>query len=329
MKFHTLDADSFEYGRPSEVVDGVRRVIAKNPSKFTYHGTGTYLIGRGDVVVVDPGPLLDDHRSALAEALDGETVRAILVTHSHSDHSPLAAWLRDHSGAPTVAVGAHGATTDTWDLGSLPEDFAPTPPPDADGAADIESEPKMEESIDTEFVPDIVVGTGDAVEPAPASMTIRAVHTPGHTSNHACYSVQLDGRRILFSGDHVMGWSTTVVSPPDGDMAAYIESLRRVATIDHDVALPTHGPPIPDPGAFIGDLVEHRLERERQVVDALGRGLVTIPAMVTDLYAAVPVGLHRAAAYSVLGHLVKLVDDATVVTDDGGRPRLDSTFAVV
>ncbi|MEM9748611.1 MAG: MBL fold metallo-hydrolase, partial [Actinomycetota bacterium] len=133
---------------------------------------------------------------------------------------------------------------------------------------------------------------------------------------------------VLFPGDHVMGWSTTVVSPPDGDMAAYIDSLRRVAEMEHSVALPTHGPPITDPSGFIGGLVEHRLDRERQVLGAIERGLVTIPDMVTELYAAVRVALHRPAAFSVLGHLVKLVDEGRVTTHDHGRARLDATYSL-
>ncbi len=331
VRFLTLDPADFEYGAVAEVAPGVRRVIARNPSKFTYHGTGTYIVGSGDVAVIDPGPLLDSHREALAAALRGERVRAVLVTHCHSDHSPLAAWLAAESGAPTVAFGPHG--DDSWDIGSLPDDFgrgAETPgdgptrdAQDRDGPG--ASTPVVEESIDRDFVPDEVVRTGDRAAEGPG-WRITALHTPGHTSNHTCFALESDAGRVLFPGDHVMGWSTTVVAPPDGDMAAYLDSLRRVAARRDDLAIPTHGPPIPEPGAYVEALVAHREARERQVLDAVRAGRETIPAIVTDLYADVAVELHRPAGASVLAHLVKLVADGVVVVDGDGRPRLDSTF---
>jgi glyoxylase-like metal-dependent hydrolase (beta-lactamase superfamily II) len=157
-----------------------------------------------------------------------------------------------------------------------------------------------------------------------------AVYTPGHTSNHTCYAFDDGERRTLFTGDHVMGWSTTVVSPPDGDMAAYIDSLRMVAGRGDDVMIPTHGPPIPDPGPYVDALVAHRLEREEQVVDGVRRGLTTVPALVLELYADVRQELHKPAARSVLAHLVKLVGEGVVAIDGPEpRPRLDSTFRAV
>ncbi len=326
VRFLTLDPADFEYGAVAEVAPGVRRVIARNPSKFTYHGTGTYIVGSGDVAVIDPGPLLDSHREALAAALRGERVRAVLVTHCHSDHSPLAAWLAAESGAPTVAFGPHG--DDSWDIGSLPDDFGRGAETTRDGPtreAPDGSTPVVEESIDRNFVPDEEVRTGDRVADGPG-WRITALHTPGHTSNHTCFALESDAGRVLFPGDHVMGWSTTVVAPPDGDMAAYLDSLRRVAARRDDLAIPTHGPPIPEPGAYVEALVAHREARERQVLDAVRAGRETIPAIVTDLYADVAVELHRPAGASVLAHLVKLVADGVVVVDGDGRPRLDSTF---
>ncbi len=329
MEFLTLDRDSFTYGSSQPVVPHVRRVIADNPSKFTYHGTGTYIVGgdehgRGDVVVIDPGPKLDSHRDALAAALEGSTVRAILVTHCHADHSPLAAWLAAESGAPTVAFGPHG--DDEWDIGEDPvadepeEESASADDPTAEAA-----EPVVEESTDRDFVPDVVAVTGDVVASADG-WVITGLHTPGHTSNHLCFALDDGERRTLFTGDHVMGWSTTVVSPPDGDMAAYLDSLRVVAGRHDDVAIPTHGPPIPNPSAFVDELIAHRLERERQVLEAVRSGLTTIPEMVEVLYAAVRKELHKPARRSVLAHLVKLVDDGTVVVDGGPRPRLDTSY---
>ena len=338
MEFLTFDRDSFEYGASTEIAPLVRRVIAENPSKFTYHGTGTYIVGQGDVVVIDPGPSLDSHRDALWAALRGDTVRSILVTHCHADHSPLAAWLSSESGAPTVAFGPHGA--DQWEIGSLPDDFGRPPPGEADGngggdggeggdgAGDDgpSAEPVVEESADTAFSPDVVARTGDEVA-AGDGWTMHAIHTPGHTSNHTCFVLDDGQTRTLFTGDHVMGWSTTVVGPPDGDMTAYMDSLRTIAGRDDHLAIPTHGPPIAQPGAYVEQLIAHRLERERQVLAAVRDGLQTIPEMVTALYAAVRIELHRPAASSVLAHLTKLVDDGKVEVVGGGHPRLDTTFA--
>ncbi len=342
MQFLTLDRDAFTYGAAQAIAPGVRRVIARNPSKFTYHGTGTYIIGTGDVVVIDPGPDLGSHRDALAAATAGERIRAILVTHCHADHSPLAAWLSAESGAPTVAFGPHG--DDAWDIGDDSDvasydvdeeaDEVDEPGPQAaahtDGAhgeAVPDIEIAVEESVDRAFTPDVAVRTGDEIAGAPG-WVITAVHTPGHTSNHTCYAFDDGSTRTLFTGDHVMGWSTTVVSPPDGDMAAYLESLQVVAGRADDIGVPTHGPPIPDLARHVRRLIEHRVDRERQVLDAVRGGIGTIPPIVTRLYVDTPRRLHRAAARSVLAHLVKLVDDGRVATlGPERRPRLDSTFA--
>ena len=328
IDFVELDADSFEYGRVEQIAPNVRRVIARNPSKFTYHGTGTYIVGSGDVAVIDPGPALDAHRDALAAALQGERVRSILVTHCHSDHSPLAAWLRAESGAPTYAFGPHHRPgAEEWDIGTDPDGFGVDPAAASEGDSNPDtSEPKVEETTDTAFAPDVSVVTGDAVANGDG-WSMSALHTPGHTSNHTCFVLNDASGRTLFTGDHVMGWSTTVVSPPDGDMAAYIDSLRVVAGRSDDVAIPTHGSPIPTPSRYVEQLIAHRLERERQILDAVRRGSTSIAAIVTDLYADVRVELHKPAARSVLSHLVKLIDDGLVaVQGDELRPRLDSIY---
>ena len=319
VEFLTLDRESFTYGVSQPVVPLVRRVIAENPSKFTYFGTGTYIVGgdvegRGDVVVIDPGPRLDAHRDALATALEGCSVRAILVTHCHADHSPLASWLAAETGAPTIAFGPHG--DETWDIGDDPEDDEPA------------AEPVVEESTDRDFTPDVTAATGDVVASADG-WVMTALHTPGHTSNHTCFALDDGMTRTLFTGDHVMGWSTTVVSPPDGDMAAYLESLRMVAGRHDDVAVPTHGPPIPNPSAFVDGLIEHRLRREAQVLDAVRGGLDMIPAMVEVLYADVRKELHKPARRSVLAHLVKLVADGSVTVEGDSLPRLDTHYRAV
>jgi glyoxylase-like metal-dependent hydrolase (beta-lactamase superfamily II) len=329
MRFLTLDQGAFSYGVPQPVAPLVRRVLAENPSKFTYRGTGTYIVGTGDVSVIDPGPRLDTHRDALAAALAGERVRAILVTHCHADHSPLAAWLAAETGAPTIARGPHG--DEAWDIGEDPPELEPERSEQPDGAADAgdgraSSPAPVEESIDRDFTPDVACAVGDVVAEG-RGWTMTALHTPGHTSNHTCFTLDGGDRRTLFTGDHVMGWSTTVVSPPDGDMATYIESLRLVAGRDDDVMIPTHGPPIDRPRPYVDALIAHRLEREAQVLDGVRRGLTTVPALVLDLYADVRQELHKPAARSVLAHLVKLVDEGLVTLDGPERrPRLDSRF---
>ena len=323
MEFLTLDQDSFRYGEPQPIAPLVRRVIAENPSKFTYHGTGTYLVGdRDDVVVIDPGPRLDAHRDALHRALTGATVRAILVTHCHADHSPLSRWLAAETGASTIAFGPHLA--DRWDIGPDPVELEP----ERSDAATDDDDVKIEESIDREFTPDVVARTGDVVADGDG-WTMTALHTPGHTSNHTCFTLDDGATRTLFSGDHIMGWSTTVVSPPDGDMNAYLDSLRSVAGRHDDVLLPTHGPPVDQPGAYVAALIDHRLDRERQVLDALRDGCDTVGSIVLRLYTDVDQRLHKPAGRSVLAHLAKLVDDGHAVVVDGVRPRLDVSYAAL
>jgi glyoxylase-like metal-dependent hydrolase (beta-lactamase superfamily II) len=310
--------DDVEYGRSDQLSPLVRRVIAENPSKFTYRGTGTYILGHGDVVVVDPGPRLDSHRDALRTALAGERVRAVLITHCHSDHSPLAEWLRADTGAPTYAYGPHPQPDPIWEQLALDDS-----PADGTGADDGSKDPvQMEESIDFSFTPDIAVADGDVIDVA--GLTITAVHTPGHTSNHTCWAVA--GERALFTGDHVMGWSTTVVSPPDGDMAAYIESLRRVVERADAVLWPTHGPPRDDAVEYVSALVDHRLERERGVLDAVVGGRSTIREIVALLYVDVRPELHKAAGMSVWSHLLKLVGEGRVTVEDGGPPALAARY---
>lgn len=304
--------DEVEYGRVERVGPSIRRVIAENPSKFTYRGTGTYIIGDGDVLVIDPGPELDSHRDALGSALAGERVRGILVTHCHADHSPLSRWLAAETGAPTFAFGPHPRPDP--ELEPMPDD------PDADTV--------IEESTDFDFVPDHATAHGDRLDLLPG-VPIEAVHTPGHTSNHTCWAMTLDGVRVLFSGDHVMGWSTTVVSPPDGDMATYLRSLQLVIDRADDVLWPTHGPPRDDVVEYVSALVEHRRSRERAVLEAVRSGLPTIPEIVALLYADVREELHKPAGRSVWAHLVQLVDEGQVEVEGRARPRLDARYLPV
>ena len=287
------------YGEATRLSPLVRRVVAENPSKYTYMGTGTYIVGHGDVAVIDPGPVLDAHRDALAAALAGERVRAILVTHCHADHSPLSAWLRDETGASTYAFGPHGEVEQ------------------------LDDEMKPEEAIDVAFVPDVVVPDGAVVEGP--GWTFEAVHTPGHTSNHTCFALREE--RTLFTGDHVMGWSTTVITPPDGDMRAYCASLEKLLRRDDAIYRPTHGGPITEPRPFVEAYLAHRLEREEQVLGAVRSGLGEIPAIVAVLYADVREELHKAAGRSVYAHLTKLVADGAVEVAGGDASRIDSVYA--
>ena len=336
IPFVTLDDP--RYGEVVKVSPLVARLVAENPSKFTYRGTGTYIIGAGDeVAVIDPGPLHDAHRTALAAALAGRRVMAILVTHCHADHSPLAAWLAAETGAPTVGFGPHPRLVD------LDADDPVTG--DADAAIDPGGEPgvepgaeptaetgqdgapaAVEETTDYDFDPSLRVGDGDLAVAGPG-FTMRAVHTPGHTSNHLCFS--LDEERALFTGDHIMGWSTTVIGPPDGDMRAYFESLRKVQGRDDSVFLPTHGSPVTDTRPFLEAFLAHRLDREAQVLAAVRSGQTSIPAMVEVLYAGVRVELHKPAGRSVLAHLIKLVGDGVVATDDGAPASLKAVYRPV
>ena len=321
IPFVTLDDP--RYGELVSVAPLVHRLIAKNPSKFTYLGTGVYVVGNREVAVIDPGPDVEAHRDALAAALEGRTVTAILVTHCHSDHSPAAKWLKEHTGAPTVAFGPHAVNTD-WIEDDTPEE--PTDDERREAAeAEERGEAKIEESLDLAFTPDIRVADGE-VAASGDGWTLRAVHTPGHTSNHLCF--WLEQQHAMFTGDHIMGWSTTVIGPPDGDMRAYFDSLEKVRRFAARTLWPTHGAPVTDVGPFIDAFVEHRLQREAGVLRAVRDGITLVPDMVRHLYVGVNEKLYRAAGRSVLAHLMKLVDDG-LVTFEGTQPGVKTAYLPV
>lgn len=325
IPFVTLDDP--RHGEVVQVAPLLQRVVANNPSKFTYHGTGTYLVGEGaHVTVIDPGPIDDAHRRALTAALEGRTVTAILVTHCHADHSPLAAWLAAETGAPTVGFGPHPRLDDPDADDPVTGDDAPAQGEDGEGREGAEAPVKIEESTDHDFDPQIRVTDGEIAASGPG-YTLRAVHTPGHTSNHLCFA--FEEQRALFTGDHVMGWSTTVIGPPDGDMRAYLDSLRKVQARSDAVLWPTHGAPVTDPAPFLDAFLAHRLDREAQVLRAVRDGLDEIPGMVKVLYAGVREELHKPAGRSVLAHLIKLVDDGLVATDGDVRPTLKAHYRAV
>lgn len=284
----------FEYGACDQVSPMIRRVVAANPGPFTYKGTGTYIVGRGEVAVIDPGPAMDDHLEALLAATTGETITHIFVTHHHLDHSPLARPLQARTGAVI-----HGCAVQ----GSGPEPDVP-----------------MEAGDDHAFRPDVSLCGGGTVEGQ--GWTLEAIPTPGHTSNHICYA--LPQENALFCGDHIMGWSTTVISPPDGDMGAYFDSLERIKARGFSTLWPTHGPPVTQVEPFVQAYIDHRRAREAQIVAALAQGHRRIKAMVPVLYKEVDPRLHPAAAHSVLAHMIQLVREGRVLTD--GEPGLDSDY---
>jgi glyoxylase-like metal-dependent hydrolase (beta-lactamase superfamily II) len=280
------------YGEEVRVTPLISRVVANNPGPFTFKGTGVYIVGGNDVAVIDPGPDLPEHVEALKRVLGNRRVTHILVTHCHSDHSPAARPLKEWSGAATYAFGPHGSGRDDW-------------------------EAKVEAGGDMDFVPDVRVKDGEIV--TGNGFTFECVHTPGHTSNHMCYALKEE--KALFTGDHIMGWSTTVVTPPDGDMADYIASVEKLERRGDRTLYPTHGAPVTDPGPFLAAYREHRLDRERQVLASIAAGRDTIPAMVAHMYADVDKRLHPAASRSVLAHLIKLEHEGRVA-NQGGTYRL-------
>ncbi|MBC7522656.1 MAG: MBL fold metallo-hydrolase [Sandarakinorhabdus sp.] len=279
--------DAAAYGRLDRRSPLVRRLLAHNPSAFTFTGTGTFVVGNGTVAVIDPGPDDPAHIAALAAALKGETVSHIVITHTHRDHSPAAPALQAATGAMIV--------------GCVPLVL-------------IDDGPRADASFDTTYAPDRVLADGESI--AGPDWTLTALATPGHTSNHLCYA--LAEEQALFTGDHVMGWSTTVVAPPDGDMAAYMDSLRKLLDRDDAVYHPTHGEAVTDPQRFVRGLITHRKQRENQILKLLGEGPRDIPAMVAVMYAMVDKRLHPAAGRSVLAHLIDLQNRGQV-RDAGGN----------
>lgn len=288
---------TFEYGVPQQVSPLIRRVVASNPGPFTYLGTGVYIVGRGHVAVIDPGPDQPGHLDVLLEAVKGETVTHIFVTHGHMDHSPAARPLAEATGARIYACG-------------MP--VKPT-----------ESEVRMEAGDDLGFRPDVAIEDGQRFHGD--GWSIEAVFTPGHTSHHVAYAL-LD-ENALFTGDHIMGWSTTVISPPDGDMTAYLESLRKVRDRGFAALWPTHGPPVTnDVSGFVQAYIDHRLAREAQIVAQLQQGRATIREMVPFMYADVDKRLHPAACHSVLAHMIHLVRTGRVRV--AGEHGIDAPYAL-
>ena len=286
------------YGKAVPVVQDVVRITVNNPSPFTFHGTNSYVVGGHCVAVIDPGPEDEAHFQALMAAIDGREVSHVLVTHTHRDHSPLAARLKAATGAQIVAEGPHRpARALHWG----------------------EANP-FAESADAGLVPDILIGDGARIEGNGWSIT--AIHTPGHTANHTAFA--LDGSDILFSGDHVMAWATTIVAPPDGSMTDYMRSLEKLLLRDDRLMLPGHGGPVREPRSFLRGLRTHRRMRERAVLERIKAGDRLIPEMVKAIYTRTDPRLHGAAALSVLAHLEDLVEKGRVTTE--GPPSLAGAY---
>ena len=285
----------FEYRKAQTLTPLIRRVIADNPSPFTFKGTGTYIVGHDSVAVIDPGPLIPEHINALKTALRGEKVTHILVTHTHNDHSPAAEPLKSYWGVKTYAYGSYGSDT-------------------SQGSG------HFEEGSDIEFTPDVTLRHGDLIEGE--GWTLEALHTPGHTSNHMCYALHEDN--AIFTGDHVMGWSTTVIAPPDGNMTQYMKSLDLMLARNEDTYWPTHGACITNVKHYVQSTIQHRLNREQQILECLEQGYSDIRLMVPKFYTTVDKRLYPAAAQSVLSAMIRLLDTGRVSCDR--RPSIEAQY---
>ena len=280
------------YAKLEQLERGIARLLAHNPSAFTYFGTQTYLLGQEQVSVVDPGPDLPEHLDALTDAIGARKVIAIMCTHTHRDHSPASRPLAERTGAPIVGCAPLALET----VG-----------------------PRADASFDGDYAPDRILSDGETLEVE--SKPIVAVATPGHTSNHLCFAY--DG--ALLTGDHVMGWSTTVVVPPDGDMASYMASLDRLRKREDRVYYPAHGPAVTNPQQYVRHLLGHRMQREKQILRLVGEKPRPIPDIVSNAYPGLDPRLVIAAGGSVLAHLLDL-ERRGLVERTGDEPSSKGTF---
>ncbi len=290
-----------KHGQTVELVPGLSRITAPNPSPFTFHGTNTYLLGEEEVAVIDPGPMDDDHLDAIIKAIGGRKVSHIIVTHTHMDHSPLARPLQEHVKADIFGEGPHRAAR-ALNLGEINA---------------------LDASADQDFKPDQVLEHGDIVKGD--GWSLQAQFTPGHTANHMAFS-WLD-TDYLFSGDHVMAWATSIVAPPDGSMRDYMSSLDVLLAQPHQTYFPGHGGRLENAHSFVRALRAHRKMREHAVLDQVRKGRAQIPDMVSVIYRSTDPKLHGAAGLSVLAHLEDLVAQGKVTTD--GPVALDGNYVVV
>jgi glyoxylase-like metal-dependent hydrolase (beta-lactamase superfamily II) len=282
----------------AEVAPGVRAMPANNPGPFTFKGTMSYIVGRGKVAIIDPGPDDDAHIAALLDAVRGETVTHIFVTHTHRDHSPAVPKVKAATGAKVFAQGPHKL--------ARPLHIGETS--------------RLDASADMDFRPDIALPDGEIV--SGDGWSLEAVTTPGHTANHMAFAFK--EADLLFAGDHVMGWSTTIVAPPDGAMSDYMASLRKLARRSEPVYLSGHGAPIHDAPRYAQFLIRHRQGREASILHRLGKGAADIPTIVKAVYIGLDPRLAGAAALSVLAHLEDMVARGAVLTD--GPPSIAGTY---
>jgi len=281
-----------------EPMSGIRRVMANNPGPFTFKGTVSYIVGRGKVAIIDPGPDDAAHIGALLDAVRNETVTHIFVTHTHRDHSPAVPAIKAATGAKVYAEGPHRA--------ARPLHIGEHNPLDA--------------SADRDFRPDVTLEDGEVV--AGDGWSIEAVTTPGHTANHMSYA--LKDKNVLFAGDHIMAWATSIVAPPDGAMSDYMASLAKLAHRKETVYFPGHGPAITDASRFVNYYILHRKAREASILHRLSKGETDIPTIVRAIYIGIDPRLTGAAGLSVLAHLEDLVVRGLVETD--GQPAIDGVY---
>ncbi len=285
----------FEYGQIEVLAPGIRRLTARNPSPFTYHGTGTYIIGTGTVAVIDPGPDDPVHLDALMRGLEGERISHILVTHCHLDHSPGARVLQAACDVPTFAFGPHGTVSEHREVGA-------------------------EEGVDMDFDPDVRLAHGQRF--AVGDLEVECIHTPGHTSNHMCFALPASGD--VFSGDHVMAWSTSVIIPPDGNMADYLNSLQLMLERNDKCYWPTHGPAARAPATYVEALIAHRHQRMDDILELLAQEPMCIAQMVKPLYPGLDPQLTGGASRSILASLLYLTDKGQI--EASGDTPLKSTY---
>lgn len=288
-------------GHTDQVVPGVRRIVANNPGPFTFKGTVSYIVGRGQVAIIDPGPDDPRHIAALLNAVRGETVTHVFVTHTHRDHSPAVPAVKAATGAQVLAEGPHRAARPLY----VGEAIRP------------------EASNDLEFRPDRRLADGDVI--SGDGWTIEAITTPGHTANHMAFA--LKGANVLFSGDHVMAWSTSVVAPPDGAMSDYMLSLEKLARRAESIYFPGHGGAVHDAPRFVQSYIRHRQGREASILYRLGKGPSDIPTLVRAIYIGIDSRLIGAAGLSVLAHLEDLVTRGMVATE--GPPSITGTYRLL
>jgi glyoxylase-like metal-dependent hydrolase (beta-lactamase superfamily II) len=281
-----------------DVAPGVRAMVANNPGPFTFKGTMSYIVGRGKVAILDPGPDDDAHIAALLNAVRGETVSHIFVTHTHRDHSPAVPKIKAATGAKVYAQGPH----------------RPARP------LHIGETNRLDASADMDFRPDIALADGETV--SGDGWTLEAVTTPGHTGNHMAFAFK--EADLLFAGDHVMGWSTTIVAPPDGAMSDYLASLQKLARRSEPLYLSGHGAPVTDAPRYVQFLIRHRQGREASILHRLGKGAADVPTIVKAVYIGLDPRLVGAAALSVLAHLEDLAARGVIATD--GPPSITGTY---